>query len=155
MPGTRRAAAAVVLLAAATMMTGCVQVQGCPGWAGYATPHEAADSADAVAVGRVDEVVATEQLHGATGNVWSFEVDEWLKGAGPDRIEVLSPPGACGQSDDPYLGVDPFESATEDSTSVVFLSGSDRSWMAISPGQGIIEMPADERLPEAWPAPAE
>lgn len=33
-------------------------------------------------------------------NVWSFEVVEWIKSGGPDRIEVLSPPSACGASAD-------------------------------------------------------
>jgi hypothetical protein len=147
---TLRAAAAAALLVAVSAVTGCVHAQGCPSWAGYATPEEALEAADAVAVGDVGDVVATRQLFGATGNVWSFDVENWRKGTGPDRIEVLSPPSACGQTDDPYLGIDPFETAVANTASVVFLTDRNGVWMAISPVQGIVEMPADGELPAAW-----
>lgn len=155
MPLARRAAIAATLFVAGSVMTGCVQSQGCPGWAGYETPEDASDAADAVAVGHVDELVSTVQLYGATANVWSFEVDDWLTGRGPDRIEILSPPSACGQSDDPYFGVDPFQSARDHATSVAFLSGHDGEWMAINPSQGVIEVSGNLELPAAWPRPAD
>src|SRR3546814_19161211 len=67
MPLARRAAiAATLFVAGSSLLTGCVQSQGCPGWAGYDTPEAASDAADAVAVGHVDELVSTVHLHRAT-----------------------------------------------------------------------------------------
>ena len=132
-----------------------MQAQGCPSWAGYDSPAEAAESAEAVVVGHVSELVDTREMFGATGNLWSIEVDEWRKGAGSDLIEVLSPPSACGASDDPYLGTDPFVAASADPPTIVFLTDREGGWMAISPGQGAVAATADGQLPTVWPTPGD
>ena len=144
--------AAAVLLCLAPALTGCLQVQGCPGWAGYETPNDAAESADAVAVGHVIEKVSTSDFNGANANVWSVEVVEWLKGDGPDRIEVLSPPSACGASADPYLGEDPLQAATRQEGSALFLVQTDSGWRTISPVQGLAELTSVGSIPAVWPA---
>lgn len=137
---------------AAVVMTGC-QAQGCPGWAGYDSPTEAAEAADAVVIGHVQEQVGTAEFLGARGNIWTIDVDEWMKGDGPAQIDVLSTPSQCGPSDDPYLGLDPFESAVEDDASAVFLTDEGGRWRAISPGQGIVETADGGVLPAEWPTP--
>jgi hypothetical protein len=145
--------AAVALLCAAATLVGCV-VRGCPGWAGYETPEDAADSADAVVVGRVVERVSTTDFNGASANVWSVDVAEWIKGEGPDRIEVISPPPACGPGTDPYLGEeDPLATATGYGTAALFLVGDEPGWRALSPGQGLVEVAPDGQIPTDWPAP--
>ena len=146
------ATAAIVCLTSA--LAGCVSVQGCPGWAGYETPDDAADSADAVVVGRVVEKVSTIDFNAANANIWSVEVADWLKGDGPNRIEVLSPPSACGPNTEPYLDEgDPLETATRHGAAALFLVGDDLDWRTISPVQGLVELTPDEQIPTEWPAP--
>ena len=143
---------AVTLLCLAPAVMGCVQVQGCPGWAGYDTPDDAAESADAVVVGHVLQRVSTTDFNGTNANVWSVEVVEWIKSDGPDRIEVLSPPPACGPSADPYLGEDPLQSATRQEGSALFLVETESGWRTISPVQGLVELAPGEPIPTGWPA---
>ena len=151
---TRIVAAVAALVCLAPAFAGCFSVQGCPGWAGYETPDDAAKSADAVVVARVVEKASTTDFNGASANVWSVEVVDWLNGDGPDRIEVLSPPSACGLSTDPYLGEgDPLETAGKHGNAALFLVGSDPDWRTISPVQGLVELTPDQQLPAAWPAP--
>lgn len=141
----------VVLLAIASAgLTGCVQAQGCPGWAGYSSPAEALEASTPVK-GRVLEKVGAEPLHGGTANVWSVSVDEWLTRDGERQIEVISPPSACGESDDPYFGPDPFETAVGFEEAIIFLHKTDAGWMAINPSQGVLELGDDGSLPATWP----
>lgn len=139
----------VVALAAGSV-TGCVASYGCPAWAGHNTPREAAEVADAVVLGHVREPSSTGSLFGAPANVWSVEVAEWVKGGGPDVIEVLSPPSQCGPSDDPYFGIDPFEAAQSHTASVLFLSEHEGGWMGLNPDQGIIELTPVGEIPLEW-----
>lgn len=138
-----------VVALAAGALTGCVS-QGCPGWAGYDTPPDAADAADAVVFGNVRELASTGSLFGAPANVWSVEVTEWVKGDGPESIEVLSPASQCGASDDPYFGVDPFEAAMSHTTSVILLSERESGWMGLNPSQGIVELSPTGDIPLEW-----
>lgn len=138
----------VAALASATL-TGCTSY-GCPAWAGYETPRDAARAADAVVFGHVRELASTGSLFGAPANVWSVEVTEWVTGDGPDRIEVLSPPSQCGPSEDPYFGDDPFEEAISHAASVVLLSEWENAWMGLSPGQGIVEVTPAGEIPLEW-----
>lgn len=138
-----------VVALAAGALTGCVS-QACPGWAGYDTPPDAAEAADAVVFGHVRELASTGSLFGSPANAWSVEVTEWVKGDGPDTIEVLSPPSQCGPSDDPYFGVDPFETAKSHATSVILLSEWDRGWRGLNPGQGIVELTSAGEIPPEW-----
>lgn len=96
------------------------------------------------------ELASTGSLFGAPANVWSVEVTEWVKGDGPDSIEILSPPSQCGASDDPYFGVDPFEEATSYGTSVIFLSEHEGGWRGLTPGQGIVELTPTRDIPLEW-----
>ena len=134
---------------AATALTGCVS-QSCPGWVGYDTPPEAAEAADAVVVGHVRELASTGRFLGTPANVWSVEVTEWVKGDGSDVIDVLSPPAQCGQSDDPYFGPDPFETATSHGASVIFLSEDAGGWRGLTPSHGITELTPAGDVPPAW-----
>lgn len=138
-----------VVALAAGALTGCV-AQGCPAWAGYDTPTEAAEAAYAVVFGHVRKLASTGSLFGAAANIWSVEVTEWVKGDGPDTIEVLSPPSQCGPSDDPYFGADPFEEAMSHETSAIFLSGDDGDWMGLNPSHGIVELTAAGEVPPEW-----
>jgi len=154
MRAKRALAATVALVGIVPALVGCVSVQGCPGWAAYETPNDAADSADAVVIGRVIEKVSTTDFNGAGANVWSVDVAEWRKGDGPQRIEVLSPPSACGPGTDPYLGEeDPLETGSRQGPSALFLVGDERDWRTISPVQGLVELTPDEQIPATWPAP--
>ncbi len=134
---------------ASVALTGCVS-QGCPGWAGYDSPPDAVQAADAVVLGHVEELASTASLFGAPANVWSVEVTEWVKGEGPDTIQVMSPPSRCGPTDDPYFGSDPFEAATAHSASVVLLSEWENGWMGLNPGQGIVELTPSGDIPPEW-----
>ncbi|WP_146145346.1 hypothetical protein [Microbacterium timonense] len=150
---TRVLAATVALLCMVPALAGCVYAQGCPGWAGYETPNDAAESAEAVVIGRVVEKVSTTDFNGARANVWSVAVTEWRKGDGPDHVEVLSPPSACGSSADPYLGdEDPLGAAVRHGASALFLVGDEAGWRTISPVQGLVELAPDGRIPSTWPA---
>lgn len=147
----RRLATVVLLVAAASIAGGCAAAVGCPSWAAYATPLDALEEASAAVRGHVGERVGSEPLNGGSANVWEVEVTEWIKGEGAERVEVISPPSACGVSDDPYFGPDPFETAAEFDTAIVFMSERAEGWMALSPGQGVVEPGPDGTLPTAWP----
>ncbi|MEV4688230.1 hypothetical protein [Microbacterium sp. LWH3-1.2] len=100
------------------------------------------------------EKVSTTDFNGASANVWSVEVADWIKGDGPDRIKVLSPPSTCGPNTDPYLDEgDPLETASRHGPTALFLVGDDLDWRTISPVQGLVELAPDEHMPTAWPAP--
>lgn len=72
------AVAAVAMIGAASL-TGCLQTEACPAWPLFDTPADAGDAADAVAVGRVVEQVGTAPRFGTVANVWSVEVESWMK----------------------------------------------------------------------------
>lgn len=103
-------------------------------------------------MGQVLEIASSAQFNGASANVWSVEVTEWLKGDGSDRIEVLSPPSACGASTDPYLGEDPLETAARRGPSALFLVETESGWQTISPVQGIVDVTPEGEIPTEWPA---
>ncbi|MFE7845299.1 hypothetical protein ACFUTX_08920 [Microbacterium sp. NPDC057407] len=150
----RSLALGIVLLCAALALTGCVSVQACPSWAAYDSPAQAAKSADAVVTGRVVEKVSTATINGASANVWSVDVSDWRKGSGPQRINVLSTPQACGGDADPYLGDgDPLEAATGHSGSGLFLVENESGWSTLSPVQGITELTPVGQIPPEWPKP--
>jgi hypothetical protein len=149
--GPRATAVAVVVLLLIGGLASCsplVSSAGCPSWAGYDTPAEAADAADAVVFGVVRKQSGTVPMFGTTANVWTVRVDAWLKGAGPEEISVVSPTAACGP-DDSVEFPDPFHEVGEQPV-IVFISPSESGWQALSPGQGIVPS-SDGRLPEAWP----
>lgn len=152
MRSRRRFALLLLFPIAAVGITSCsFGATGCPGWAAFDTPLDAAKDAEAVVVGQVTDLIGTTDMLGATANVWSVQVERWQKGEGGEEIEVVSPPSQCGPEGDAYLGAgDPFENARSDGPSVVFLT-RDGGWRAITPLQGIV--PADRgEVPAEWPA---
>ncbi|NLP84728.1 hypothetical protein HF576_12795 [Microbacterium sp. CFH 90308] len=88
-------------------------------------------------------------MFGTDANVWSVEVEDWISGDGPERIEVVSPPENCGPNE-PYFGSDPFEVALEHESSIVLLTGSEGGWQAITPLQGVVPAAPGGGIPEEW-----
>lgn len=138
------------LVLSTVSLAGCVQGVACPSWAGYDTPEDAADAATAVISGRVVERARTVPMFGTDANVWVVEVDEWIKGDGPGRIDVTSIPSGCGAGP-AYFGRDPFDEATEFDVAIVFLSGDADEWQGLSPVQGIAPAAPGGGVPSAWP----
>lgn len=148
------AVAAAAMIGSASL-TGCLQTEACPAWPLFDTPADARDAADAVAVGRVIEQVGTAPRFGTIANVWSVEVERWMKGDGPERIDVLSLPSGCGPGNPAYFGSDPLETATGFDQAILFLSRDSNGWQTVVPGQGVVESGEGGALPEAWtPSPS-
>lgn len=102
-----------------------------------------------VVQGSVREQVGTTPMFGTDANVWAVEVEDWISGDGPERIEVVSPPENCGPNE-PYFGSDPFEVALEHESSIVLLTGSEGDWRAITPLQGVLPAAPGGGVPEEW-----
>jgi hypothetical protein len=147
MARVRGLAVAAAALMAAGALTGCVR-DACPAWVWFDTPADARDAADAVAVGRVIERAGATPMFGTWANVWAVEVESWMEGDGPERIDVVSLPQGC--EGPAYFGTDPFETATEFDQAIIFLSDGSNGWQSINPGQGVVESGDGGTLPDAW-----
>lgn len=145
----RRLSILGVLLLASTALSGCSASESaaCPSWASYATPADAATHATAVVAGRVTDKTGTVPMFNTSANVWTLEVETWLKGTGATRVNVASPPPSCNLPYDD--GEDPFQKALDYKGVVVFLTQTDSGWQALSPIQGVVES-SDGKIPTSW-----
>jgi len=146
MARVRWLAVAAAALMCAGSLTGCVR-DACPAWPGFDTLAGARGAADAVAVGRVIERVGATPMFGTWASVWEVEVESWMKGDGPERIDVVSLPHGC--EGPAYFGSDPFEAATDFDQAIIFLSDGSNGWQSINPGQGVVESRGGA-LPDVW-----
>lgn len=140
--------AALLLIGSLTSCAPLISSAGCPAWAGYRTPADAAEASEAVVFGVIQKQSGTVPMFGTTANVWTVRADNWQKGAGPDEISVVSPTANCGP-DDSVTFPDPFDEVGAQSV-IIFISQSENGWQALNPAQGIVPSP-DGRIPDAWP----
>lgn len=153
-----RAVAVVVMLGTASLVSGCASAVSCPSWAGYDTPADALAAADAVVIGYKGDTVALRDGYNGFHDIrqYTIVVESWVKGSGPDHIDVASAPSGC--TDSPYAAGDDFdaftgtESAGEPDPILLFLRADGNAWAGILPGQQAIA-PLDGGIPAAWPTP--
>lgn len=150
MPRRTSTAAALASVLLLLPLPGCtlpsiVTSQACASWVDFTTPVDAADEADAVALGRIVDQAGNTTYEGITTNTWNVEVDEWLKGDGEGEIIVTSLPRTCGDDRDTMSR---FQSVEE---LVLFLRDDESGWQTITPFQGAVPASPDGEIPEAWP----
>ena len=145
----RRVAVLAAMSLACTGLAGCSfgGSAACPSWASYSTPTEAAGHATAVIAGHVADKKGTVPMFNTSANVWTVEVDTWLKGTGATKVTVVSPPVSCNSTGD--REVDPFETARSYPGVVMFLTKTKSGWQALSPTQGVVES-SDGEIPRSW-----
>lgn len=125
-----------------------IQSEACVSWVHFETPADAAADSDAVVIGRVIDRTGSASVFGASADVWSVDVDEWVEGDGPERIEVISTPVTCEGS---RTSPDPLEEARGDRVAV-FLTDDPAGWRTVTPLQGVVSVTPDGALPGDWPS---
>ncbi|MEJ1922283.1 hypothetical protein [Microbacterium sp. KHB019] len=140
---------AVTAMASLLALVGCaapglVTSSSCIDWVYFESPADAAADAEAVVLGSITGQSGSTSYEGMTANVWTVEVDQWLKGEGDDTVDVVSLPRSCGDADDSMKAFSP-----EDQV-VVFLRSTDDGWEGITPWQQVL--PAEDGgYPAVWP----
>jgi hypothetical protein len=138
------AAAASLLSLSGCAIPGLVTTATCIDWVYFETPADAADDADAVVLGSITGQAGSTSYEGMTANIWTVEVDDWLKGDGADRVDVVSLPRSCGDTDDNMARFSAVDEV------VVFLRDAGDGWEGITPWQQAL--PAEDGgYPEDWP----
>ena len=137
-------AAASLLSLSGCAVPGLVTTSACIDWVSFDTPADAATDADAVVLGSIAGQDGTTQYEGMTANIWTVEIEDWLKGSGSETIDVVSLPRSCGDTED---GMAEFSDQDE---VVLFLRSTDSGWEGITPWQQAM-LSEDGGYPEAWP----
>lgn len=138
-------ALAVLALPLAACSSAPVSSSTCIDWVWLDTPTDAADDADAVAIGRIVGETAPTTYMGMAANRWSIAVESWVSGSGADEITVTSLPRSCGDDEDS------FERYDDGQDVVLFLRDDAEGWQVLTPFQGIVPVGPDGGIPAEWP----
>lgn len=136
---------AVAALVATASLTGCVRVEGCPGWVDFETPQDMYDGAQVVLLGRPTSDAGDRDVFGRPAAVHRVLVADVLKGElEADLVEVASTPVTCSGENDAYPDGDPLDVEGE---VILFLTDSEGGWRLMTPFDGVLPIPDDGVLP--------
>lgn len=149
-PGIRRAAVAIsaaLLLPLSSCAFPGTTAETCIDWVHFESPADAADEADAVAIGRIVNQTGTTDYLDMPATTWNVIVEDWVSGDHTDAvITVTSLPRGCGDSTDAIA-----EAADGDDLVVLYLRDSDDGWQTLTPLQGTVALGPDGGVPSEWP----
>lgn len=138
----------MAVVAMASPLAACAvlpSTQSCIDWVFFDAPADAAEEADAVAVGRIVDQAGTTSYLDIPATTWNVEVDEWLEGDGDAEIVVTSLPRSCGDTSDAMA------EAQDEGELVFFLRERESGWEILTPWHGVTPATPDGGIPATWP----
>jgi hypothetical protein len=144
----RRAASALGVAVLTMPLLSCTSLStshSCIDWVFFDTPADAAEEANAIAVGRIVDQAGTTSYMDIPATTWNVVVDEWLEGDGDPEIVVTSLPRSCGDTTDAMA-----EAQKEDEL-VFFLRERASGWEIVTPWQGVTPAAPGGQIPQTWP----